>query len=163
MVREGIASLPYPVRVAAEQRARMQVGRMARAEPGFEYPWDVSRMAESRFDALVEAHAGEACPALDSDGGCLIYQRRPMICRMMGLGMRTASGAGLANGCPIQDDFPAYRELPLQEFDLESWEVEERSALDAAGRELFPDAPNSEFETTIAGAILLGAPEPWRT
>ena len=23
--------------------------------------------------------------------------------------------------------------------------------------------PNPEFETTIAGAILLGAPEPWRT
>jgi Fe-S-cluster containining protein len=163
VVREGVALLPSPVRVAVEQRARMQVGRMARSEAGFEFPWDVSRMAESRFDALVDAQAGEPCPALDSGGRCLIYERRPMICRMMGLGMRTESGAGLANGCPIQDDFPAYRELPLQEFDLESWEEEERLALEAAGSELFPEAPNPEFETTIAGAILLGAPEPWRT
>jgi Fe-S-cluster containining protein len=163
VVREGVASLPYPVRAAVEQRARMQVGRMARMEPGFEFPWDVSRMAESRLDALGDAQAGEPCPALDSEGRCLIYERRPMICRMMGLGMRTASGAGLANGCPIRDDFPAYRDLPLQEFDLERWEQEERSALEAAGRQLFPEAPNPEFETTIAGAILLAAPEPWRT
>jgi Fe-S-cluster containining protein len=120
-------------------------------------------MAESRLDALGDAQAGEPCPALDSEGRCLIYERRPMICRMMGLGMRTASGAGLANGCPIRDDFPAYRDLPLQEFDLERWEQEERSALEAAGRQLFPEAPNPEFETTIAGAILLAAPEPWRT
>lgn len=163
VVREGVALLSSPVRVAVEQRARKQVGRMARSAAGFEFPWDVSRMAESRFDALVGAMAGEPCPALDSEGRCLIYERRPMICRMMGLGMRTGSGAGLANGCPIQDDFPAYRDLPLQEFDLESWEEEERWALEAAGSELFPEAPNPEFETTIAGAILLGAPEPWRT
>lgn len=163
VVREGVASLPYPVRVAVEQRARVQVGGMARSEPGFEFPWDVSRIEESRFDALVDAQAGEPCPALDFEGRCLIYEWRPMICRVMGLGMRTGSGAGLANGCPIQDDFPAYRELPLQEFDLETWEEQERSALDAAGSELFPEAPNPEFETTIAGAILLGAPEPWRT
>lgn len=163
VVLEGVAALPFPVRVAVELRARMQVGRMARSEPGFEFPWDVSRMEESRFDALVNAQAGEPCPALDSGGRCLIYERRPMICRMMGLGMRTASGAELPNGCPIRDDFPAYRDLPLQEFDLERWELEERPALEAAGKELFPETPSPGFETTIAGAILLGAPEPWRT
>ena len=163
VVREGVAALPDPVRQAVEQRARIQVGRMARSEAGFEFPWDVSLLAESRFDALVEAQPADPCPALDAEGRCLIYQRRPMICRMMGLGMRTGSGARLENSCPIQDDFPGYRALPLQEFDLERWEAEERSALEAAGSELFPEAPNPEFETTIAGAILLGAPEPWRT
>ena len=66
VVREGVALLPAPVRVAVEQRARMQVGRMARSATDFEFPWDVSRMAESRFDALVDAQTGEPCPALDS-------------------------------------------------------------------------------------------------
>jgi Fe-S-cluster containining protein len=146
-----------------EQRARIQVGRMAGAEPEFAFPWDVSRLGESRFDALVDAQAEEPCPALDSAGRCLIYPHRPMVCRMMGLGMRTGSGTSLENGCPIRDDFPVYRDLPLQEFDLESWEQEESGALAAAGRALFPEAPDPEFETTIAGAILLGAPEPWRT
>jgi Fe-S-cluster containining protein len=163
VVRAGVASLPGEVRVAVEQQARIQVGRMARSEPDFAFPWDVSCMAESRFDALVHAQAGEPCPALDFGGRCLIYQWRPMVCRMMGLGMRTGSGSPLENGCPIRDDFPAYRDLPLQEFDLERWEQEERGALEAAGSELFPAAPNPEFETTVAGAILLGAPESWRT
>ena len=163
VVREGVASLPSPVRAAVEQRARLQMGRMAHAEPGFGFPWDVSRLSEARLDALVDRQAGEPCPALDAGGRCLIYERRPMICRIMGLGMRTGSGAGLPNGCPIRDEFPGYRDLPLQEFDLDGWEQEERRALELAGSELFPDAPNPEFETTIAGAILLGAPEPWRT
>lgn len=163
VVREGVASLPNRVRAEVERRARMQVSRMARSEPGFAFPWDVSRLAESRFDALVEAQAGEPCPALDAGGQCLIYQWRPMICRMMGLGMRSESGAELPNGCPIREEYPAYRDLPLQKFDLERWEQDERRALGPAGKQLFPEAPHPEFETTIAGAILLGAPEPWRT
>ncbi len=130
---------------------------MTDAEPSFQFPWDISRLDEARFDALVEAQADAPCPALGSTGECLIYQSRPMVCRMMGLGMRTGDGAVLENACPIQEDFPAYRELPPQAFDLEGWETEETTALRFAAGKLFADDAYTEYETTIAGAILLGA------
>lgn len=130
---------------------------MADTEPSFQFPWDVSRLDEARFDALVEAQADASCPALGSRGECLIYESRPMVCRMMGLGMQTGNGAVLENACPIQEDFPAYRDLPPQAFDLEGWETEETTALRFAAGTLFADEAHTEYETTIAGAILLGA------
>ena len=129
---------------------------MAEAEPSFQSPWDVSRLGEARFDAVVEAHADAPCPALGSGGECLIYESRPMMCRLMGLGMQTGNGAVLDNACPIQDDFPGYKELPPQAFDLETWEREETAALRFAAGKLFADDAYTEYETTIAGAALLG-------
>jgi len=156
VVRDAIAALPEREREAVRERARAQVSRMAAAEPSFQFPWDVSRLGEARFDALVEALADAPCSALGGSGECLIYQSRPMVCRMMGLGMRTRSGAVLENACPIQGDFPAFRDLPPQEFDLEAWETEETTALRLAAGELFADEAYTEYETTIAGAALLG-------
>jgi Fe-S-cluster containining protein len=157
VVRDAVAALPETARKAVQERARTQVHRMADTGPSFQFPWDVSRLDEVRFDALVEAQADAPCPALGSTGECLIYESRPMVCRMMGLGMRTGNGAVLENACPIQKDFPAYRDLPPQAFDLEEWETEVSTALRFAAGRLFADEARSEYETTIAGAILLGA------
>jgi Fe-S-cluster containining protein len=155
LVRDAVAALPGGQRESVRRRARAQLSRMAGAEPSFRFPWDVSRLGEARFDALVEAHADAPCPALGSGGECLIYESRPMVCRMMGLGMRSRSGAVLENACPIQEDFPEFRDLPPQEFDLEAWEAEETTALPLAAVELFADEECSGYETTIAGAALL--------
>ena len=79
-----------------------------------------------------------------------------MVCRLMGLGMRTGNGAVLENACPIQEDFPAYRDLPPQEFGLAAWETEEADALGVAAGTLFGDEAGMRYETTIAGAAMLG-------
>jgi Fe-S-cluster containining protein len=156
LVRDAIAALSEREREAVRERARVQMSRMATAEPSFQFPWDVSRLGETRFDALVEALADAPCPALGGSGECLIYQSRPMVCRMMGLGMRTGSGAVLENACPIQGDYPSFRDLPPQEFNLEAWETAEATALRPAAGELFADEAHTGYETTIAGAALLG-------
>lgn len=156
LVRDAIAALPRGEREAIQVRARAQLSRMAEVEPSFQVPWDVSRLGEARFDALVEAHADAPCPALASTGECLIYASRPMLCRMMGLGMRTRGGAVLENACPIQEDFPDFRDLPPQEFDLEAWEADETTTLRSAAGELFANEELSGYETTIAGAAALG-------
>lgn len=156
LVRDAVAALPDGLRDAVRERARAQLARMTDAEPAFQFPWDVSELGEARFDALVEAQADAPCPALGPSGECLIYRSRPMVCRMMGLGMRTGNGAVLENSCPIQEDFPAYRNLPPQEFDLTAWETEEAGALRFAAGKLFGDEALTRYETTIAGAAMLG-------
>ena len=109
--------------------------------------------------------AAEPCPLLDPAGRCRIYADRPLVCRLIGLGLQTPAGRVIENACPIQDRFPGYAELPPVQFDLESFEEVERACLvQAAGRRFGP--PDQwEFETTIA-AVLADLPatrSPWPT
>ncbi len=78
-----------------------------------------------------------------------------MVCRIMGLGMVADSGETIENGCPIQADFPAYRSLPPEPFDLETWEGAEGPAKAAAAGRLLDDDTRGGYETTIAAAILV--------
>ena len=157
-VRDAVAGLPGPERGAMLRRARAQLDRMRALEPSFEFPWDVAALGEARFDALVEAHAGDPCPALDPDGRCLIYSSRPMVCRIMGIGLLTGAGEAIEDACPIRDDFPGYRELPPQRFELEEWELLEAVAHRSAAESLLGSAESTGYETTVAGAALLVAP-----
>jgi hypothetical protein len=78
-----------------------------------------------------------------------------MICRMMGLGLETPDGHVIENACPIQGDFPEYQSLAPQLFDLEAWEDAEADALIRASERLFGGVERADYETTVAGAILL--------
>jgi Fe-S-cluster containining protein len=157
LVGEAVGALPASLRDAVRERARTQLERMTAQDPAFRNPWDVAALGEDRFDALVEARAADPCPALDEGGRCLIYEARPMICRIMGLGIRTGAGELLENACPIQEEFPAYRDLPPQAFDLAGWDAEEARILPLAARRLLGATGRATYETTIAGAVQLGA------
>lgn len=155
-VRDAVAALPKGIRTEVRARAAAQLEAMAAREPGFDAPWDVSGWSEPRVDALMEALADDPCPALGPEGDCRIYPARPAICRMMGLGIRTRSGSVLENGCPIQEEFPSYAGLPPQPFDLEGWELLEEAARTDAARTLFGRGERAHYETTVAGAAMLG-------
>ena len=138
-------------------RARALLGRMQELEPAWSPPYAVEVLGEDRFDRLSDALAAEPCPLLDDAGCCRIYDDRPLVCRLIGLGMRTPAGRVIENACPIQDRFPGYPDLPPTPFELEAWEEEELRCLRAAAQRRFGDAGRWEFETTIA-ALLAGTP-----
>lgn len=155
LVRDTVAALPLAVREQLRRRAESQLTQMQIAEPDLAAPFDISRLGEAHFDALVERFSEAPCPALDDSSCCLIYRGRPMVCRMMGLGMETAAGDVIENACPIQDEFPDYAAMPPQRFDLARWEVSEALAHADAAKALFGSARLAEYETTVAGAIML--------
>ena len=157
VVRDTVRGLPQPIRNELLGRAAGQLERMQAIDPDLIAPFDVSRLGDARFDALVDGFAEEPCPALGEGSRCLIYPGRPMVCRMMGLGLETDTGDVIENACPIQDAFPAFAALPPQRFDLSSWERGEESARDQAATCLFGNDADSEYETTVAGAIMLSA------
>jgi Fe-S-cluster containining protein len=158
LVRDAVRSLAPTDRAEIGNRARAQIDRMRQMEPALAPPWDMAPLGEPRFDALVEVLEREPCPALDTAGRCRIYQHRPMICRLMGLGVRTVAGQVIENACPIQDDFPAYRRLEPQVFDMDGWDVAQEPLLASSALELFGTEERSGYETTVAGAVLLDAP-----
>lgn len=159
LVRGAVARLPEPVRERAAGAARDQLARIAALEPAWRPPYDVADLGEERFDRLSDALADLPCPLLDAEGRCVIYPDRPMICRLMGLGMQPDQGEVIENGCPIQERFPAYRDLPPERFPLAAWEDAEDRAKLAAAADLFGPAARAGYETIIA-AVVAGAAGP---
>jgi len=152
----AVSRLPHAVRTEVVGRASDLLAKMRALEPAWPAPYAVDALGEARFDRLTEALAAEPCPLLDRAGGCRIYADRPLVCRMIGLGMRTPAGRGIENACPIQDRFPGYADLEPVPFDLESFEEVEAECLRAAAARRFGDPQRSDFETTIAAAVVGG-------
>jgi Fe-S-cluster containining protein len=154
LLREGIVALAPPDRAEVVAQAGALLSAMTMLEPGWAPPYAVADLGEERFDALIERFAEVPCPLLDDDGGCRIYRHRPLVCRLIGLGMITPTDRLIENACPIQDQFPAYAALPPEPFELESLELEEVECQRAAARRLFGNAGREGYETTIAAAIV---------
>jgi Fe-S-cluster containining protein len=153
LIEAGLRELPESDWVEVRRRARELVVRMEALEPGWTVPHAIADLGEARFDRLADALAAEPCPLLDSEGRCRIYAHRPLVCRLIGLGMRTPAGGTIENACPIQDQFPSYANLPPALFDLESFEEVERACLVQAAGHRLGQPDRWEHETTIAALI----------
>ncbi len=153
LLRDAFHRLSPSMQAAVRGRAEGQVAKLQKMEPGWSGT-SLDGISEGRFDELAEALAEEPCPLLSEDGACLVYQDRPLICRMIGLGMVTPAGRVIENACPIAEEFPDYLVLPPQPFDLDTLEDLEVACLEAASVELFGTPTHSGFETTIAAVIV---------
>lgn len=160
VVAAAVAALPEAVRRPMIVLATAQLEQMREIVPALEAPWDVSSLGDEAFDDLCEALAEEPCPALDPSGSCTIYEARPLVCRIMGLGLQSSGGGEIPNACPIQDDFAEYASLPAQPFDLPAWEDREEEALREAATRRLGNPVRTRFETTVAGAMLLASHRP---
>jgi hypothetical protein len=152
LLRETVAALPHERRAVIAAAAEAAARRQQALVPAWEPPHSVEALGEAPFDALCEALAAEACPCL-VDGLCAVYEGRPLVCRLMGLGLAAPDGRVLANGCPIQADFPAYAALAPQPFDLAAFEETEQACLEEAGLQLSGGEAAAGYETTIAMAL----------
>jgi hypothetical protein len=152
LLRDTVSALPADRREAIAERAAAAAIRQQRLAPDWGVPHDVRTLGEARFDALCDALAAEPCPCLE-DGACAVYEGRPAVCRLMGLGLEALDGRVLPNACPIQDEFPDYAALPAQPFDLAAFEATEEACLVEAGLALFGTASAAGYETTIALAL----------
>ncbi len=151
---DGVAALPEATRAEVLARAQGQVAMMVELAPGWRPPYDIADIGDDRFDAVSDALADEPCPMLDGAGRCLAYHHRPMVCRIMGLGMVVESGRVLENTCPIQADFPDYAALVPAPFALARWEEGEEREHAAAAMRVFATEGRASYETTVAGAIV---------
>jgi Fe-S-cluster containining protein len=156
LVSDAVSRLPAGDRDAVVRRAAALLARMRAIEPGWEPPYEVAPLGDDRFDRLSETLATEPCPLLDEAGHCRIYADRPLVCRLIGLGMVTPVGRVIENACPIQGRFAGYAELPPVPFDLEAFEEDEIACLRAAAHRRLGDAERWTFETTIAAVVSSG-------
>ena len=136
-LEEAFRALPRRTREEVIARAREQMREVRLLEPGWEAPYDIDSIGESRFDRVCSAMVKAPCPFLDAQGACRVYRDRPLACRMMGLPMRAGRGRVIKNACPIRRQFPTYAALPPQPFPLAAFEREEEACAAEAAIQLF--------------------------
>lgn len=153
LLEDGLAALGEEERREVARAAAVQLARAAALEPAWRPPYEIAAIGEERFDRLSDALETEPCPLLDDSGRCRVYASRPLVCRIMGLAMRTPAGRTIENACPIAEQFPGYAALAPSPFELERFEEAEATALADAAVELFGHAAYHDFETFIAAAV----------
>ena len=153
LIRDALARLPDSDRGEIQRSAVRQMKRMRELEPAWDMMLGLGGISDAAFDRLSDAMAETPCVFLNSAGDCRIYESRPLVCRMIGLGVVTPAGRVIENECPIQGDFPAYAHLPPQPLDMESLEEREDACLEAASVEVFGTPHQVGYETTIAGSL----------
>ena len=154
LLGRGFAKLAPEPRAEVMRRARALLEKAQTREPGWRPPHAVEALGDERFDALCDALGDEPCPLLDDAGRCSIYEDRPLVCRLIGLPMKTPAGRTIENCCPLQPQFPDYAALPAVEFDLEAFEEEELACLREAATALFGDEAYLHYHTFIAAALV---------
>ena len=153
LIRAAVLELPAGERHIVVRRARGVLERLRHLAPDWQPPWSIADLGDDRFDAMADALAGEPCPLLDDTGRCRIYAGRPLVCRLIGLPMRSSAGHVLENACPIQNDYPRYAALDPQPFGLEELELLEMECMRAAAGRLLGDPERWAYESTIAAVV----------
>ena len=141
-LQEGLAGLPATQRQRIEQRAIEQTAAMENAFPQLTTTELLDEWSDQEIDRLATAFHQHPCPALEANGGCGLYEHRPLVCRSMGI---PTERDGLAQGaCEVQIFIPilrlssSFREEEARLLQEESATLDAlRLATGSAGEEVF--------------------------
>lgn len=92
LLKDGFDRLAAAVRRRAGQAARGRVTAIQRCWPDFKPPFLLNLYPEERWDEVMPDEDETPCPLLGDDGLCLVYESRPMTCRLHGIPMVDVSG-----------------------------------------------------------------------
>ncbi len=92
LVHDGFERLPASVRKRVGQVAHRRVEAIQQTWPVFVQPYLLNRYPEEVWDEIMPDDDETPCPLLGDDGLCMIYDSRPMTCRLHGIPMVDVSG-----------------------------------------------------------------------
>jgi Fe-S-cluster containining protein len=94
-LRLGFDQLPDAVQRSVRLKARTRLDELTGRWPGFSAPWILNRIPETEWDAMMPEEDETPCPLLSEEGHCLVYDHRPMTCRLNGIPLIDTSGEEL--------------------------------------------------------------------
>jgi Fe-S-cluster containining protein len=83
LLRQGFENLPEATRVEVLAKVRPILDRLQVRFPGFAQPYLLAGIPAEQFPLPGEEDT--PCPLLDAAGRCLLYEHRPLTCRLYGL------------------------------------------------------------------------------
>jgi Fe-S-cluster containining protein len=94
-LRRGFDRLPEPLRTELLKTASRRLETLSQENPAFVEPWLLNGIPEGDWDALMPEEDDTPCLLLSETGECLIYDYRPMTCRLNGIPLIDVSGEEL--------------------------------------------------------------------
>jgi len=103
LLRQGFDRLPATTREAVLEKSRPILTRLQERFPGVDQPYLLSKLPAVQLPLPGEEDT--PCPLLDDAGRCLLYEQRPLTCRLYGLPHVDLSGeVFLDEWCPHSFD-----------------------------------------------------------
>jgi len=91
----GFDKLPESLKSEIVTRATRRLESLSQQKPEFVEPWLLNGIPEDDWDALMPEEDETPCLLLSETGECLIYEYRPMTCRLNGIPLIDVSGEEL--------------------------------------------------------------------
>ncbi len=111
LLQSGFADLAEPVKEQVLVKARLRVNDLQQRWPEFQAPYILNRLLNDEWQNMPEDDL-TPCPLLGTDGNCLVYQSRPLTCRLHGLPNIDCSGESFSDArCSLNfvDSKPLFR------------------------------------------------------
>lgn len=96
LLQSGFALLAGPVKAQVLIRAQARVADLHQRWPEFTPPYILNRLPHDEWQQMPEDDM-TPCPLLGVDGGCLVYDARPLTCRLHGLPNIDCSGESFSD------------------------------------------------------------------
>jgi len=91
-LKTGFDLLPSSQKSIPLKRALTRAGKLIKLWPDFSVPYILNIHPEKAWDLLIHEEDETPCPLLTKDGKCLVYDYRPMTCRLHGTPLIDLSG-----------------------------------------------------------------------
>lgn len=88
----GFDRLPAEVREQVLAKCQARLDLMREQWPEFQHPFVLNQHPEEDWEALMPDEDETPCVLLDENGRCLVYENRPMTCRLHGLPLIDVTG-----------------------------------------------------------------------
>lgn len=154
VLQQGFARLPAAVRQTAKAKAQVRLADLQQRWPQLQSPYFLNTLPDEGWTEMPEGDL-TPCPLLSAAGLCLVYDHRPLTCRLHGL-PNIDVGGELFDDSYCSLNFPGIDPLQLQGLRGEfraSFE-QEMALLGEATKALF-GRPLRELDTFIPLALLV--------
>jgi Fe-S-cluster containining protein len=94
-LRQGFDRLSEPLKTEIVTAASRRLEQLTQVNQEFVEPWLLNGIPEDDWDALMPEEDETPCLLLSETRGCLVYEHRPMTCRLNGIPLIDVSGEEL--------------------------------------------------------------------
>ena len=154
-LKNGFDKLPEEVRSSVRSRAEERLQQIRSIWPEFAHPYLLNHRPESDWEELMPEEDETPCVLLDSNGRCLVYESRPMTCRLHGLPLVDVSGEVMHDEW-CSNNFPGVDPLLLEGLRADFDRIlRDEVALDRLFTEQLLGKVVYECDTLIPTALLI--------
>ena len=94
-LKRGFDLLPTATQDDVRRKSTERLSVMQMSWPEYSAPWILNNIPEEQWDEMMPEDDEIPCPLLSDQGSCLVYDHRPMTCRLNGIPLVDLSGEEL--------------------------------------------------------------------